>query len=272
MGAAPGMSRSLLSRVAAATGPLASRDRECVDIGSFRLLLHAADPSRAANVAVPVGRPAGGDWRREAQALRDAFHQRQRQPRVEYFEELWPGLTEGLMLGGMTTEMRAPTLARQLRGGDPWFSVSVGEEPRVLLLRPEHSDELLAEFLRVTAAIFDLEEPLDSEIELARLRDDLRSGRSLIALIRIDDRVAACGGLDRRDPVAELVGIGTLPWARRQGLAGRLCAALLAEAERIGLDLIWLGANSPDALSLYGRLGFRAIGHQVLMRGDPPPR
>ena len=265
------MSQSLLSRVAAATEPLARRDRECVSIGSFQLLLHAADTSREANVAVPAGRPAGGDWRREARVLRDAFHQRQRQPRVEYFEELWPGLTEGLMLGGMTTEMRAPTLARRLKVAELDSRVSVGEGPMVLFLRPDHSYGLLAEFLQATAAIFDLDDPLDTEGEVIRLRNDLRSGRSLVALIQIEGRIAACGGLNRSDPVAEMVGIGTLPWARRRGLAAHLCAALLAEADRIGLDLVWLGATAPDALSLYGRLGFRPIGHQILMRGDPPP-
>lgn len=71
---------------------------------------------------------------------------------------------------------------------------------------------------------------------------------------------AAAGALNRVDGVAEIVGVGTLPAARRRGLASAVTAALAHRALADGVDLIFLAAGDDDSAVLYHRLGFRRVG------------
>ncbi|WP_326552869.1 GNAT family N-acetyltransferase [Micromonospora sp. NBC_01813] len=71
---------------------------------------------------------------------------------------------------------------------------------------------------------------------------------------------AAVGSLNRVDDVAEIVGVGTLPRARRRGLASAVTATLARRALADGVDLVFLAAGDDDIAVLYHRLGFRRIG------------
>jgi ribosomal protein S18 acetylase RimI-like enzyme len=71
---------------------------------------------------------------------------------------------------------------------------------------------------------------------------------------------AAAGALNRVDGVAEIVGVGTLPAARRRGLASAVTAALARRALTDGVDLVFLAAGDDDSAVLYHRLGFRRVG------------
>jgi ribosomal protein S18 acetylase RimI-like enzyme len=59
----------------------------------------------------------------------------------------------------------------------------------------------------------------------------------------------------------EIVGVATLPVARRRGIAGALTAALVRDAQSRGLTTIFLSAGSDDVARVYERVGFRRIGH-----------
>ncbi|MFV2022103.1 GNAT family N-acetyltransferase [Micromonospora sp. LOL_023] len=71
---------------------------------------------------------------------------------------------------------------------------------------------------------------------------------------------AAVGSLNRVDDVAEIVGVGTLPQARRRGLASAITDTLARRALADGVDLVFLAAGDDDIAVLYHRLGFRRIG------------
>ncbi len=70
----------------------------------------------------------------------------------------------------------------------------------------------------------------------------------------------AVGAYQRAERVAELVGVATLPSARRRGLGGAITAALARQALATGADIVFLSAGGEDVARLYARIGFRQIG------------
>jgi ribosomal protein S18 acetylase RimI-like enzyme len=72
--------------------------------------------------------------------------------------------------------------------------------------------------------------------------------------------VLAVGSHQRVGAVTEIVGVATLPAARRRGLAAAVTAALVADARERGAEVIFLSAGSEDVARVYARLGFVRIG------------
>ncbi len=60
--------------------------------------------------------------------------------------------------------------------------------------------------------------------------------------------------------LAEIVGVGTLPAARRRGLAGAVTGTLAAHARKCGVRALVLSAENDDVSRIYRRAGFRRIG------------
>jgi len=99
-----------------------------------------------------------------------------------------------------------------------------------------------------------------SAAEVDVLRDDLADGRVARLLVTGPDGPVAAGSAQRGGDVVEIVGIGTLPAARRRGLAAAVTAALAGAARAAGADLVFLAAADDDAARVYQRVGFRVIG------------
>ena len=59
---------------------------------------------------------------------------------------------------------------------------------------------------------------------------------------------------------AEIVGVATLPAARRQGHAANLTATLARHALAHGHDLVFLSASDEVVARMYARVGFRRVG------------
>ncbi|MFG2645778.1 GNAT family N-acetyltransferase [Streptomyces sp. NPDC048370] len=64
--------------------------------------------------------------------------------------------------------------------------------------------------------------------------------------------------------VSEVVGVGTLPAARRRGLGLAVTAALVADARARGVETVFLSATDESVARLYGRLGFRTAGTALI--------
>jgi GNAT superfamily N-acetyltransferase len=111
--------------------------------------------------------------------------------------------------------------------------------------------------------------PLDAaeaEHEAARVA----SSRAAYAIAETDgDGALAAGGYQRVEHVAEIVGVGTLPLARRRGLGGAVTAALADRALSTGADLVFLSAGSEEIARVYGRIGFRRIGTACIASSTP---
>jgi predicted GNAT family acetyltransferase len=58
----------------------------------------------------------------------------------------------------------------------------------------------------------------------------------------------------------EIVGVATLPVARRRGLASAVTAALTRRALADGAAVVFLSAAAEEVAQIYARLGFRRIG------------
>lgn len=64
--------------------------------------------------------------------------------------------------------------------------------------------------------------------------------------------------------MSEIVGVGTLPAARRRGLASSVTAALVADARERGVDTVFLSAGDDDVARMYARLGFRRVATALI--------
>ncbi|GGQ51521.1 GNAT family N-acetyltransferase [Couchioplanes azureus] len=87
------------------------------------------------------------------------------------------------------------------------------------------------------------------------------SGRFLTAVVESPALgILATGSVQRVGGVAEVVGVATLPSARRRGYASQLTASLARRALEAGDDLVFLSAGDDDTARLYSRVGFRRVG------------
>ncbi|MFD3933905.1 GNAT family N-acetyltransferase [Streptomyces sp. NPDC058611] len=104
----------------------------------------------------------------------------------------------------------------------------------------------------------------EAEARRARVADRIASGRTAMAAA-VRDGVVLCSGLyNPVGDVAEVVGVGTLPSARRQGLALGVTSALVAAARERGARTVFLSAGDEDVARLYGRIGFRRVATALI--------
>jgi ribosomal protein S18 acetylase RimI-like enzyme len=78
--------------------------------------------------------------------------------------------------------------------------------------------------------------------------------------VRIDDAYAGFGALLVHGEAGYLDNVVTLPEARRRGVAGSVVLRIVAEARAAGAERVFLLADQPGPIKLYGRLGFRECG------------
>jgi ribosomal protein S18 acetylase RimI-like enzyme len=97
--------------------------------------------------------------------------------------------------------------------------------------------------------------------DLRFLRDRIRAGTTGVAVAE----TAAEGvvGAGSHQPVAgasEVMGVGTLPVARRRGIGLAVTGRLVEDARERGAALVVLSAASDAVARLYERAGFRRVG------------
>ncbi|MFF7816210.1 GNAT family N-acetyltransferase [Streptomyces roseolus] len=71
--------------------------------------------------------------------------------------------------------------------------------------------------------------------------------------------------------VAEVVGVGTRPEARRRGLGLAVTAELVRRARAAGAELVFLTASDADVERLYARLGFRTVATALIAEAPEAP-
>ena len=100
------------------------------------------------------------------------------------------------------------------------------------------------------------------------LRERLRSGQSVLAAAFDSDGPLGAGSCQAVASVAEITGVGVLPSARRMGLGGAVTATLAADAQRRGVQTVFLAASDDDVARVYARLGFRRVGTAMIAEPD----
>ena len=93
-----------------------------------------------------------------------------------------------------------------------------------------------------------------------RALDLLSEGAVRMAVAESDEQgVLAVGRTLPIDGVTEVMGVATLPAARRCGLGTAVTRALTDDARALGVDTVFLTAGSPEVARIYSRLGFRQV-------------
>lgn len=102
----------------------------------------------------------------------------------------------------------------------------------------------------------------DGSVERAVAR--ILAGLTSVAAA-VENGKALCAGQHQPvGPVSEIVGVGTLPTARRRGLALAVTAALIADARSRGVETVFLSAGDDDVARIYARLGFRRVATALI--------
>lgn len=107
-----------------------------------------------------------------------------------------------------------------------------------------------------------------SDARVADIRERLRAGRTVLAAAYERGGPLAVGSHQPVRGVTEIAGVGTLPAARRRGLAAAVTSALVGDALDRGIDVVFLSAADEDVARVYRRLGFRPIA--TAMIAEPP--
>jgi GNAT superfamily N-acetyltransferase len=115
-----------------------------------------------------------------------------------------------------------------------------------------------------------LAEELTEDGTVAMVRPTIRAGhKTLVAALAADGVPLAVGHYHPATGATEIGGVGTLPSARRQGLAAAVTAALAAHAREHDVDTVFLAYAQESVARIYARLGFRPAGTTLLIAGQP---
>ncbi|HKH17054.1 MAG TPA: GNAT family N-acetyltransferase [Solirubrobacteraceae bacterium] len=97
--------------------------------------------------------------------------------------------------------------------------------------------------------------------DLGFLRERIRAGRTAMAVAESEaDGPLAGGSHQIAAGVCEVMGVGTLPAARRRGIGSAVTARLAQDARERGAEIVFLSAADDAVARVYGRLGFRRVG------------
>jgi len=193
-------------------------------------------------------RPVRGEVLGPINAVRAAFAARRRACRWEYLEELTPELSPLLVSAGFPSPTPRPLLAVTRES----FKPEQHQSAHVRQIRPSEAletDRVLAQAYGGSAA----------DADGALLRGVLERGGCVVAAF-IEEEPVAAGVHSPVGGVTEVAGVGTLPAFQRQGLAGAVTSALVADALFRGCTTIFLSAADEAVARVYQRLGFTRVG------------
>lgn len=172
------------------------------------------------NYALPVD-PLDRALPHAIAALRASYRARREPLRIEFNQEIWPGLAPALEAGGLRLESANPLMA----------CLPTDFHPQVIAAVSVH-------FLQI----------------------DPRYPSTRRAVGELDGMIAGRASLGAINGVAELYAVVTEQSFRRRGVAGTLCSALVQRHFDDRGTLVFLDAENPGAERLYTRLGFQRIG------------
>ncbi|MFJ6380753.1 GNAT family N-acetyltransferase [Kitasatospora sp. NPDC092039] len=111
---------------------------------------------------------------------------------------------------------------------------------------------------------------LTAEGGVARIAQRISDGTTVLAAALEDGAPVCAGQHNPVGPVTEVVGVGTLPSARRRGLGLAVTAALVANARAAGVRTVFLSASDEDVARIYRRAGFRRFATALIAEPASP--
>jgi ribosomal protein S18 acetylase RimI-like enzyme len=195
----------------------------------------------------------------EIDALLAYFAGHDRRPRLEFVAPA-PGVEATLAAAGFAVDNRLALLVlpapEALRPASAPDGVALG--------RPGSDEQLQATAAMQNAAYG---EAGVNAADVARLRRTLDGGGAVVAATSADGAVVSAGVLGTpQGGRAEIYAVATAATHRRRGLASAVVAALSTVALDNGLTP-YLQCEGPAEQRMYERLGYRAVGELIDLRG-----
>ncbi|MFI1106187.1 GNAT family N-acetyltransferase [Streptomyces melanogenes] len=97
-----------------------------------------------------------------------------------------------------------------------------------------------------------------------QVAERIRTGATAVAAAVLDGLPLCSGMHNPVGPVTEIVGVGTVPAARRRGLGEAVTSALVTDARARGASTVFLSAGDDAVARIYGRLGFVRVGTALI--------
>lgn len=231
---------------------IAHRWQTAIALPPFTLFINFLSDSHFANYALP-DLPVGGDVRGALAALRVAFGEHNRQPRIEYVHEFAPELADALRAAGWVEESRVQLMVCAL--GDYRQPADVPG----LVIRVIDADSPLAvvqSLVEVQRQVFEPERSdAVTEHDAHYFLDGMGGGRAFLAVV--DGEAVGAGGYNPPlDGIAEVAGIATMAAYRRRGIATVLAAEATSAAFARGVEVVFLTAADERAGRIYTRIGY----------------
>lgn len=240
------------------------QERELVAQAHFELFI---SPQRLDHLtfAAPL-LPDPAEWAAPVAAMKQAFVERGKRPRLEYMAQLHPGLAAALEAAGLHCESRAPVMGLAMEAFTA-VGTAVGTAvppPTPFTIQPLHPEDetLLRAYLLRQSVAYGGAEDEAALAWLPNLRSGLREGSVLAATLLDGKRPLAGAAIQIGDGLGELAGVWTDPQQRQRGLAYAVCRRVLADYAAAGYAHCWLSAAA-GAQRLYEKLGFVTIGTQL---------
>lgn len=212
-------------------------------------------------------RPASGHEGEVPVAAVERVRARQRELGVpeafEWVAETAPGLRAAVEASGLTVHEH-PLMV--LEGAPP----AVPEPEGVAVRMVDAGDPGLESAVAAPYAAFGFPpEPGTAERTAARITAGLTRLAAAFESGAEGGSALAAGQHQPVGGVSEVVGVGTVPAARRRGLGLAVTAVLAADARARGAELVFLSASDADVARLYGRLGFRTVATALIAEPGP---
>ncbi|MEO8330731.1 MAG: GNAT family N-acetyltransferase, partial [Candidatus Nanopelagicales bacterium] len=91
------------------------------------------------------------------------------------------------------------------------------------------------------------------------LRSRMSDAATIVVVAEDEHGVVATGAHQPVGDTTEIVGVATLPDARRRGLGAAVTNALVADAQRRGINVVMLSAGGEEVANIYRRIGFEKV-------------
>lgn len=182
---------------------------------------------------------------------------------LEWVDEVTPSLlaavTEvvGDRTGTYPLLVRRPDLAGPGPAGDG-----------IRLMTPDHPD--LPDVIGAIGGAFDGTDGAEGATLSTQPRLIAEGKLIMVGGYDAEGEVVGGGSTAPRGDVAELMGIGVLPRARRVGLGSAITDGLVRAALDAGATTLFLSAGSDAAASIYRRVGFEDVGTACILELSEP--
>ncbi len=201
----------------------------------------------------------------------------------EWVAETTPGLRAAVERAGLVVQEH-PLMVLDLDAATAPAETGEAEDVRVRVVGPD--DPVLPSALAVPhlafaapgtgigaadpAELAELTRSQAGDGSVERMAGRIRAGLTCVAAAVVEGAAVCSGQHQPVGKVSEIVGVGTLPSARRRGLGLKVTEALVADAVGRGVETVFLSAGDDDVARMYARLGFRRVGTALIAEPAEP--